>query len=78
LRRDGEFIEKYATTDSHHDDTFSTKRLRQAFETNFFGLMDVTNAALPYLRRSEAGRMVVIGSQSAWTAGVPVSAAFNC
>ena len=59
-------------------DIFSTKRLRQTFETNFFGLMDVTNAALPYLRKSKDGRMVVVGSRSAWTAGLPVSATFNC
>jgi short-subunit dehydrogenase len=76
LRKEGEFIEKYVTADSH--DIFSTKLLRRTFETNFFGLMDVTNAALPYLRKSEVGRMVVVGSQSAWSAGLPVSATFDC
>ena len=65
-----------STTDSH--DVFSTKLLRRTFDTNFFGLMDVTSAALPYLRKSKAGRMVVVGSRSAWTAELPVSAKFNC
>ena len=47
------------------------------FDTNLFGLMDVTNAALPYLRQSKAGRIVVIGSRSAWRAEIPVSVKFN-
>ena len=48
--------------------------MRQVFDTNVFGLMDVTTAALPYLRKSKDGRMVVIGSRSAWRAETPVSA----
>jgi len=48
-----------------------TKLLRQTFDTNFFGLIDVTNATLPYLRKSKAGRMVVIGSRSSWRAQLP-------
>ena len=47
--------------------------MRQMFDTNVFGLMDVTTAALPYLRRSKDGRMVVVGSRSAWRAEIPVS-----
>lgn len=43
-----------------------TKLLRRILDTNLFGLMDVTNAALPYLRQSKDGRMVVVGSRSAW------------
>jgi len=48
-----------------------SKLLRRTFDTNLFGLMDVTNAALPYLRQSKAGRMVVIGSRSAWRTELP-------
>ena len=58
-------------TDS--DDLISTKFLRRVFDANFFGLMDVTTAALPYLRKSKDGRMVVIGSRSVWRAENPVS-----
>ena len=62
-------------TDS--DDLISTKFLRRVFDANVFGLMDVTTAALPYLRKSKDGRMVVIGSPSAWRAEGPVSAIMN-
>ena len=51
----------------------STKYLRRQFETNFFGLMDVTNATLPYLRKAKDGCVVVLGSRSAWRPEVPVS-----
>ena len=47
--------------------------MRPVFETNVFGLMNVTTAALPYLRKSRDGRMVVFGSRSAWRE-MPVSA----
>ncbi|MEV4511334.1 SDR family oxidoreductase [Dactylosporangium sp. NPDC049525] len=36
--------------------------LRQTFETNVYGVVAVTNAALPALRRSEAGRIVNVSS----------------
>jgi NAD(P)-dependent dehydrogenase (short-subunit alcohol dehydrogenase family) len=36
--------------------------LRQAYETNVFGVVSVTNAMLPLLRRSEAGRIVNMAS----------------
>jgi len=48
-----------------------TKFMRRVFDTNVFGLMDVTTAALPYLRKSKDGRMVVVGSRSAWRAEIP-------
>jgi len=48
-----------------------TKLLRRLFDTNVFGLMNITTAALPYLRKSKDGRMVVIGSRSAWIAETP-------
>lgn len=36
--------------------------LREVFETNFFGLIEVTQALLPLLRLSEAGRIVNMSS----------------
>ena len=60
-------------SDDLFEDKLSTKRLRRVFDTNIFGLMDVTTAALPYLRKSNDGRMVVFGSRSAWKAETPVS-----
>ena len=74
LRKEGKFFGSI-TTDS--DDVFSTKLMRRVFDTNIFGLMDVTTAALPYLRKSKNGRMVVFGSRSAWRAEIPVSAILN-
>ena len=35
---------------------------RQTFETNFFGLIETTQAFLPLLRKSEAGRIVNLSS----------------
>lgn len=39
--------------------------LRTIFETNFFGVVTVTNALLPLLRRSEAPRIVNVSSSAA-------------
>ncbi len=36
--------------------------LRAQFETNFFGLVNVTRAALPILRRQRAGRFIQVSS----------------
>ena len=71
LRKEGKFIENCTTTDT--DDLFSIRLMRRTFDTNVFGLMDVTTAALPYLRKSKDGRMVVVGSRSAWRGEFPVS-----
>lgn len=59
-------------TSTHH---VRTKILRRQFETNVFGVLDVTNATLPYLRESR-GILVVIGSRSAWKPELPVSTDF--
>ena len=75
LRKEGKFFEKYRNRLC--DGLFSTKLLRRVFDTNVFGLMDVTTAALPYLRKSKDGRMVVFGSRTAWTGEMPVSTNFN-
>jgi NAD(P)-dependent dehydrogenase (short-subunit alcohol dehydrogenase family) len=48
--------------------------LRKQFETNVFGLMDVTTAFLPHLRSSTLDpTLVVVGSRSAWRTENPVS-----
>ena len=75
LRKEGKSLKSITIVDA--DDLFSTKLLRRVFDTNVFGLMDVTTAALPYLRKSKDGRMVVIGSRSAWKAETPVSTVLN-
>jgi len=48
-----------------------TKALRRQFDTNVFGVLDVSTATLPYLRQSTAGCLVVVGSRSAWKAELP-------
>ncbi|KAH7890523.1 hypothetical protein F5I97DRAFT_39389 [Phlebopus sp. FC_14] len=42
------------------------QKMREQFETNVFGTLDVTNAVLPYMRQSKSGVVVIIGSRSAW------------
>ncbi|KAL0579070.1 hypothetical protein V5O48_002912 [Marasmius crinis-equi] len=46
----------------------SSDLFRRQFDTNVFGVMDVTNAALPYMRERRRGTIVVIGSRSIWRA----------
>ena len=49
--------------------------LRRQYETNVFGLMDVTTAFLPHLRCSTLNpTMIVVGSRSVWKPELPVSA----
>lgn len=43
--------------------------LRHVYETNVFGLVAVTNAMLPLLRRAEAGRIVNVSSEVGSLAG---------
>ncbi|ETW79531.1 hypothetical protein HETIRDRAFT_171939 [Heterobasidion irregulare TC 32-1] len=42
------------------------------YRTNVFGVINVTNAFLPFMREKQGGTIVVIGSRSAWQAGVPM------
>ncbi|MFF5207982.1 SDR family oxidoreductase [Streptosporangium sp. NPDC000396] len=41
----------------------TTAEARQVYETNVFGVIEVTNAMLPLLRRSPAGRIVNVSSE---------------
>ncbi|RDB25896.1 putative oxidoreductase YusZ [Hypsizygus marmoreus] len=45
--------------------------LRKQYETNVFGLMDMTAATLPHLRASKNAVLVVIGSRSGWKTELP-------
>nr|VWO94541.1 ATP-dependent RNA helicase CshA (EC [Ganoderma boninense] len=36
------------------------------FQTNLFGVLNVTNAVLPHMRERRAGTVVILGSRSAW------------
>lgn len=40
----------------------SMSRIRESFETNLFGLIDLTQTLLPLLRKSDAGRIVNVSS----------------
>ncbi|KAI0716853.1 NAD-P-binding protein [Earliella scabrosa] len=40
--------------------------LRKQFDVNFFGLVDVTNAALPHMRARRSGTVVLMDSRSSW------------
>lgn len=42
--------------------TVTQAELRKTFDTNFFGLVEVTQALLPLIRRSPAGRIVNLSS----------------
>jgi NAD(P)-dependent dehydrogenase (short-subunit alcohol dehydrogenase family) len=47
---------------------FSLEEIRQQMETNFFGAVAVTKAALPILRQQGSGHIVQISSQSGFRA----------
>ncbi|KAH7912899.1 hypothetical protein BJ138DRAFT_1134454 [Hygrophoropsis aurantiaca] len=42
------------------------ERLTEQFQTNVFGVLNVTNAVVPYMRKAGSGTVVVFGSRSAW------------
>ncbi|WP_156037329.1 SDR family NAD(P)-dependent oxidoreductase, partial [Glycomyces tenuis] len=44
----------------------SLDEARAAFETNFFGVVRLTDAVLPLMRQRRSGRVVNIGSLAAW------------
>jgi NAD(P)-dependent dehydrogenase (short-subunit alcohol dehydrogenase family) len=43
-------------------ETVSPKALRETFDVNFFGLVELTQALLPLIKKSDAGRIVNISS----------------
>ncbi|KAG6916306.1 hypothetical protein DXG01_007463 [Tephrocybe rancida] len=45
--------------------------LRRQFDTNVFGVIDVTAAMLPHLRASKEAAILVVGSRSAWKTEIP-------
>ena len=46
----------------------SDEQIRQQFETNFFGVLNVTREALPILREQQSGHIVNIGSNVGFSA----------
>jgi NAD(P)-dependent dehydrogenase (short-subunit alcohol dehydrogenase family) len=46
----------------HETSTVSAKALRDTFDTNFFAVVELTQALLPLLRKSDAGRIVNVSS----------------
>lgn len=59
-------MSKQATEGVVIDRKDSSDLLRRQFETNVFGLMDVTTATLPYMRAQKSGTIVNIGSRTTW------------
>lgn len=49
---------------------------RSVFETNFFGVVRMTNAVLPQMRARRRGRIINIGSLAAWV-GEPAEAFYS-
>lgn len=44
----------------------------QQFQTNVFGVLNVTNAVLPHMRQRRSGTVVIVGSRTGWHAACPV------
>ncbi|EKM60033.1 uncharacterized protein PHACADRAFT_250900 [Phanerochaete carnosa HHB-10118-sp] len=43
----------------------------QQFQTNVFGVLNVTNAVLPHMRERHSGTVVIVGSRTGWHAACP-------
>ncbi|KDQ60349.1 hypothetical protein JAAARDRAFT_32738 [Jaapia argillacea MUCL 33604] len=41
------------------------------FATNYFGVVNVTNAILPHMRERKSGSIIIMGSRSGWKADIP-------
>lgn len=50
----------------------------QQFQTNVFGVLNVTNAILPHMRERQSGTVVIVGSRTGWHAACPVSIHTTC
>jgi len=45
----------------------------EQFQTNVFGVINVTNAVLPYMRARQSGTIVMMGSRTTWSANTPTA-----
>ncbi|KAJ3555879.1 hypothetical protein NM688_g2339 [Phlebia brevispora] len=43
----------------------------QQFQTNVFGVLNVTNAILPHMRERRSGTVIIVGSRTGWHAACP-------
>lgn len=76
LRREGELylnMDTEAAAVLTPTSKLRSKLMRKQFDTNFFGLIDVTDAVLPTMRAQRSGTVVLVGSRSSWRTEVPVS-----
>lgn len=51
---------------------YRSEQLRKQYDVNTFGLVDVTNAFLPYMRSRGSGTVVLMGSRSSWRTEISV------
>ncbi len=61
-RRGGE--QRAAMASSARSKRKPTREIRRQFETNLFGVMNVTRAVLPHMRERQAGRIVNVASMA--------------
>lgn len=54
--------DREASQSSNSTATISPKALRAIFDTNFFGLVELTQRLLPLIKKSDAGRIVNVSS----------------
>jgi NAD(P)-dependent dehydrogenase (short-subunit alcohol dehydrogenase family) len=53
---------KEETLSGNSTETVSARALRQTFDVNFFGLVELTRKLLPLIRKSDSGRIVNVSS----------------
>ncbi|OBZ71536.1 putative oxidoreductase YusZ [Grifola frondosa] len=53
-----------------------SEHFRKQFQPNFYGMLDITTAALPHMRMRRSGTVVIIGSRSSWSAEAPGSGSY--